>query len=211
MIRLIIGDDHTFIREGLKRIVNMDPNLKLVGEAANSIEILNAVANKECDILILDINLPDRNGLELMKDLLKLNPELKVIIFSMHPENIYAVRAIKAGAFGYLSKESPIEEFSRAIMKVSAGHKYLSENATDMLTLNISRSEDVEIHKLLTDREFEVFYNLALGKTLRETGEVLKLSISTVNTYKKRILSKMKFSSNFEIVQYAISNKIISV
>ncbi len=211
MIKLIIGDDHSFIREGLKRIVNMETNFQFVAEAENSRMIREAVAKYEFDILILDINFPDANGLDLMKDLLLIYPEIKVIIFSMHPEEIYALRALKSGAFGYLSKETTVEEFIRAINKVYSGKKYLSDSIKDDIIMDIDNYGSKNLHDNLTNRELEVFCNLAKGRTLKEIGELLNISISTVNTYKKRIFEKMNISSNFEILQYAISNKIIQI
>jgi two-component system invasion response regulator UvrY len=209
MIKIAIADDHTYIREGLKNIFKAETDFEFVGEASSSKSVFELLNNNTVDILILDISLPDKNGLEILKELQSSDTNTKVIVLSMYSEDSHGLRALRAGAKGYLSKTAPAEELIKAIRKVSEGRKYISEGlAENMIDLNKLNSNEM-LHKNLTEREFQVFIELAQGKTLKEISYSLGLSISTVNTYRRRILDKMHFNSNFDLTHYAIQNNII--
>ncbi len=213
MIRVAIADDHSYIREGLKKIFGEETDIKLVAEAENSPETIQMTLKSDFDVLILDIRLPGKSGLELLKDLLNIKPGLKIIMLSVHPESLYGMRSLRAGAFGYLAKDAPTEELIKAIRKASEGRKYISENLAERLasSLGDNKDEKLPLHQKLTDREFQVFNALARGKTLKEIAESLNISVSTVNTYRHRIFDKMNLKSNIELVYYAIENNLVDM
>lgn len=211
MIRVAIADDHVFIREGLRRILKPEIDIEIVAEAENSAGVIEIVMKEKIDILILDVSLPGKSGIELLKDIQLLKPELKVIILSMHPESLYGLRALKAGAWGYLTKETSVEELIKAIRKITSGRKYLSESLAEHIATNIDKNTDDPLHSKLTDREYEVFIELALGKHLKEIADKLNISISTVNTYRQRIMEKMNMVNNFELTHYALKENLIEM
>ncbi len=209
MVEVFITDDHSLIREGLKKILNDEKDIHIKGEAGNAKSTLDFVLKNELDILILDLNLPDKSGLDLLKELKALKPELKILILSMHPEDRFAMRVLRAGASGYITKESAGEELVKAIRKVEHGGKYVSESLAEILAFEIQGGTDKPIHELLSDREFQVMQLIASGKTLAEIANLLSLAVTTVSTYRARILEKLNLHSNAEMIYYVLTNKLV--
>lgn len=209
MIKILIADDHSIVRQGLRKIVDYDPEMKVIGEANNGAELLSLIREESVDVVILDISMPGRNGLETLKDLKRLYPALPVIILSIHPEDQYAVRAFRAGASGYMTKESAPEELVKAIRVAYQGGKYISPVVAGLLADFVGIKGTDEKHKLLSDREFEVFKLLANGKTVGQIGDELNLSIKTISTYRTRILEKMGMTINAELTRYAIDFSLL--
>lgn len=209
MIRVYIADDHQLIREGLKKVLKGENGISVAGDTGNPDEILPFLDSHDTDVVVLDLNFPSRSGLEILKDIKSIHPEVAVLILSMHPEEHYAVRALKAGASGYLTKESAPEELLAAIRKAGAGGKYISQPLAEKLAFDLDLTLGKVSHQMLSDREFEVMILMAKGKPQNEIASDLNLSPSTVNTYRARILEKMGFKSNAELVQYAVKNKLI--
>ncbi len=208
MIKIILVDDHSILREGLKEILSTQADFEVVGEAANQSQLL-PLLNLEWDLLILDIGLPGANGLEILKSIKKDYPQKQVLILSMYPEDQYALRALKAGASGYLVKECAGEELVTAIRKISMGEKYLRKENAEQLIFSLLKDDTEDPHQKLSDREFEVIQLIASGKTLSEIAEQLSLSVKTVSTYRSRILEKMNLKSNAELTRYAFEKKIV--
>lgn len=209
MIKVLIADDHILIREGLKKILDREIDLEVVAEAEKAAEVFEFLKNNECDVVILDIGLPDQNGLDVLKDLRMMYKDIKVLILSMHPEDRFAIRALKAGALGYITKESASSELVKAIRKVVQGRKYVSETLAEQLALGVGADTSKPLHERLSDREFQVFCMIGQGRTVHEIADSLSLSISTINTYRVRILEKMKMGSNLEIIHYTIQNNLV--
>jgi DNA-binding NarL/FixJ family response regulator len=209
MIRIFITDDHSLIREGFKKILNEEKDISIIGEAANSRDTMSFVLNNKLDILILDLKLPDKSGLDLLKELKAIKPEIKILILSMHHEDRFAMRVLKYGASGYVTKESAGGELVKAIRKVYNGGKYVSESLAEILAFEVQGNLDKPIHELLSDREFQVLQMIASGKTLAEISGTLSLAVTTVSTYRARILEKLNLHSNAELIHYAITNKLL--
>lgn len=203
VINIIIADDHAIVRQGIKNIVNGSEEMCVIAEAANGGELINLVKEQKPDVVILDISMPGRNGLETLKELKKLNSALPVIILSIHPEDQYAVRAFRAGASGYMTKESAPEELVKAIRITTQGGKYISPTAAALLAHHVEIKGIEELHKLLSDREYEVFVFLASGQTVGQIASDLNLSVKTISTYRTRILEKMGMTTNAELSRYA--------
>jgi DNA-binding NarL/FixJ family response regulator len=209
MIKILIADDHAIVRQGLRRIVAVDNQMSVVGEAQNSMELLNLVRKEVADLVILDISMPGRNGLEILKELKREFSSLPVIVLSIHPADQYAVRAFRAGASGYLTKESAPEELIAAIKKVYQGGKYINPRVAELLAEYVETKIPGELHKTLSDRELEVFILLASGKTVGQIGIDLNLSVKTISTYRTRILEKMHTETNADLTRYALDFKLI--
>jgi two-component system invasion response regulator UvrY len=209
MIKVFIADDHSLIREGFKKILKDEIDIEIVGEAANARDTMNFVMKNSVDILILDINLPDKSGLDLLKELREFKPDLRILILSMHPEDRFAMRVLRAGAYGYITKESAGEKLVTAIRKVYNGRKYVSESLAEKLAFELQSGSDKPVHELLSDREYQVFQMIASGKTLAEIAGSLSLAVTTVSTYRSRILEKLNLRSNAELIRYAITNKLL--
>lgn len=210
MIRVLIADDHTVVRQGLKQILSDDPQLSVVGEAADGNEVLTALETLSVDALVLDITMPGRNGLDVLKEVKRKRPTLPVLVLSMHPEDQFAIRILRAGAAGYITKESAPEELVGALRKVCSGGKYVSPQLAEKLAVFIEDETTRPPHEKLSDREFEVLRMLALGKTVTEVAEELLLSVKTVSTYRSRVLEKMKMTSNADLTRYALQNDLIT-
>ena len=208
MIRILIGDDHAIVRRGLKQIVEESHDM-IVDEAKNGQEVLEKTRKNEYDILVLDISLPDRSGLDVLKHLKNTKPDLPILILSIHPEEQYAVRVLRAGASGYLSKDSAPDELAAAIRKVSQGRKYVSTSLAEKLAFNLDKSTENPLHETLSDREFQVMCMIASGKTVKQIAEKLCLSVKTISTYRSRILEKMHMQNNAELTHYAIKNGLV--
>lgn len=207
--KIIIVDDHMVVRRGLKLILADELLNSEISEATSAEELLQLIRGEKFDLVITDISMQGRSGLELVKQLKIEYPDLPVLILSMHPESQYAIRAIKAGAAGYLTKETAPEELVKAIQQIMLKKKYISSTLADMLADNAWGKTAVIPHELLSDREFEVFKQISVGKSISEIAEMLILSVSTVSTYRSRILEKMKLQTNADLTQYAIEHKLI--
>lgn len=209
MTRILIADDHAILRKGLRRILlEMDEGYE-ADEASNGHEVLEKIRKRDYDLILLDISMPGLNGLDALKQIKAENPKLPVLILTMHPEEQYALRALKAGASGYLTKESVPEELMNAIRKILRGGKYLSNSLAERLAFAIDEKTEKLPHERLSDREYQVFCLIASGKGLTEIAEAMSLSVKTISTYRSRILDKMKMKSNAELIHYAIKNKLV--
>jgi len=209
MIKVVLADDHAIVRGGLKQILEADASMRVVFEANNGIEAFEFVSENTVDVVVMDITMPGRNGLETLKDIKRLKPYLPVIILSMHPEDQYAIRVIKAGAAGYLSKESDPKELVDAIKKACAGRRYISTEVAELLAHHIERGPTDEPHKKLSDREFEIFLLIAQGKSLTEIAKDIDISIKTVSTYRTRLIDKTALSTNSAMTKYCVERGLI--
>ena len=208
MIKIIIADDHTLIRAGLKQILAQQANIDVL-EAKNGQEVLTMLQKIEVNVVILDISMPGRNGLEILKDIKIKYPDLPVLMLSVYPEDQYAIRALKAGASGYITKDSVSEELVYAIKTVLKGVKYVSRNMTEKLIFELNdKNRDKLLHENLSDREFEVFCMIGKGKSVSQIAEKLFLSPKTISTYRSRILEKTSLGNNADIIRYFIENNL---
>lgn len=209
MIKILIADDHAVVIRGIKQILSEEPDLKILGEASNTDEIFELLYKEEWDVLILDITMPGKSGLDSLIEIKQKKPNLAILILSMHPEEEIAIRALKTGASGYLNKDSVPGELIRAIRKVAAGGKYISSNLAETILLNMQKESDKPLHEDLSEREFQVLCLLASGHSLSKIAEELSLSIKTISTYRSRILEKMNLKTNVDLTHYAIKNKLV--
>ncbi len=210
MIKILVADDHAVVRRGLKQIIAEQADMVVAGEASTGHEALSEALSGDYDLILLDITMPGESGLELLKDLRRDKPDLRVLILTMHPEDQYAKRALKAGASGYLTKDSAPEKLVSAIRQVAVGGKYASASLVDALVSDLSGAARAPLHQLLSDREFEVMLFIASGKSTAEIAETLFLSRSTVHTYRDRLMRKLGMKSVAELVRYAIVNQLVS-
>lgn len=207
---VLLADDHAIIRDGLRKILADTADFEVAGEAADGHAVLARVRERDFDLLVLDLSMPGRNGLELVKLVKAERPRLPILVFSMHPEEQYAVRAIRAGASGYLTKESNSDLLLPAMRKVAAGGMYVSQKVAELLARDISRrDDDAAPHTRLSDREFEVFSRIVAGRSMTDIADELALSIKTVSTHKAHILEKMGLASQVDLVRYAISHRLL--
>lgn len=203
MINILIADDHAIVRKGLIEIISDESDLQVCCEAKNSDEVLEHVRNKNIDIIILDINMPGKSGLDVLRDVKLIKPELPVLILSINPEDQFARRCLRAGAAGYMNKDIEPEEFILAIKKISRGLKYISASLAEKLLLEAENKQKVNLpHDRLSDREFEVLRMLAGNKTITEIAQVMNLSVKTISTYKSRIFSKLNFTVKEDLIDY---------
>jgi len=209
MIKVLVADDHTLVRKGLKKILLDTKDVKVVDEASDDKEILTKVSNNDYDLVLLDISLPGRNGIDVLKQIKCMRPELPVLILSMYPEEQYAIRSIKAGASGYLTKESAPDELIDAIRKVALGRKYITSSLAERLAMEIGEKTGRPSHESLSDREYQVMCMIASGKTVKEIAETLSLSVKTISTYRARILEKMHLKNNAQLTYYAIKHGLV--
>ncbi|HET6491145.1 MAG TPA: response regulator transcription factor [Syntrophales bacterium] len=208
-IRILIADDHPIVREGYKKILMSQPDMDVTGEAGNGQEVLDLIQKKDFDLILLDISMPGRSGLEILKELKGQKPHLPVMILSIYPEEQYAVRAFRDGASGYLTKASTPKELISAIRKVSQGGRYVTEALAEKLTYFLHGDAEKTPHEKLSDREYQVMLLIASGKTVTQIADELCLSVKTISTYRRHILEKMQFTTNAEITMYAIQNKLL--
>ena len=206
---VLVADDHAIIRDGLKKILADTDDLVVAGEASNGHTVMEQVKQRDWDLLVLDLSMPGRHGLELIKLLKAERPKLPILIFSMHQEEQFAVRALRAGASGYLSKEGDSDLILPAMRKVAAGGTYISPKVAELLATDISPNSQALPHTLLSDREYEVFSRILKGVSLTEIAAELSLSIKTVSTHKSHILIKMGMSSQVDLVRYAIEHHLM--
>ena len=209
MIRIVVADDHTIVREGLKQVLSSASDFSIVGEAQTGHEVLERVRDLEFDVLLLDMSMPGKSGIELIKQVRGEKPKLRILVLSMHQERQYAVRAIKAGASGYLTKESAAVQLVAAIRKVAAGGAFITEAVAEQLALGAMPQTEGLPHEALSDREFQVFRRLASGEAVSKIAEALSLSVKTVSTHKARILQKMNMNNPAELIRYAIKHRLI--
>ena len=208
-IRILIADDHPIVRAGFKQVLSETPDLVVADEAGNGQEVLEHLKKKKYDVVLLDISMPGKNGLEILKELKTDYPKLPVLILSIYPEEQYAIRALKDGAAGYLTKESAPHELISAIRKISAGGRYISASLAEKLATYLNVDMTKSPHETLSDREHQVMRLIASGKTVSEIAESLNLSVKTISTYRTHILEKMKMKNNAEITLYAVQNKLV--
>lgn len=209
MINVFIVDDHEIIREGLKKILREEPDLNVVGEAQSGDEVLETIQSIDCDIMLLDMNMPGKSGLELLSDIKLLKPSLHILVLSIHPEDKFALRTLKEGAAGYLCKDTALDELVIAIRKVYTKGRYMSTNLAEQLAFDFMPDKNQLPHETLSNREHEIMHMLVTGKKAKDIAKDLGLSISTVFTYRVRIFEKLKIKSNVELTHYAISNKLV--
>jgi two-component system, NarL family, invasion response regulator UvrY len=209
MIRILVADDHAVVREGIKTILAGQESMVVEDEAGNGQEVLSKVTKKKYDLVLLDISMPGRSGLEILQEIKVMQPKLPVLILSMHPEEQYAVRTLRAGAAGYLTKASAPQELIRAIQKVSKGGKYVTASLAEKLAFELDAGADKPCHEKLSDREYQVMLMLASGQSVSEVAEQLCLSAKTITTYRTRILEKMGMKKNAELTLYAVRNNLI--
>ncbi|HDZ28167.1 hypothetical protein LCGC14_0688630 [marine sediment metagenome] len=209
MIKILIADDHPVVRKGLKEIIEDIPDMVVSGEASNGQEALEKARKGDFDIAVLDISMPGISGLDILKQLKDEKPELSVLVLSMYPEEQYAVRVLRAGASGYLTKESAPEELIAAIRKASKGGKYISSSLAEKLAFDLETGAGRPLHETLSDREYQVMRMIASGKTGKEIGVELFLSAKTISTYRSRILEKMKMKSSAELTHYALKHGLV--
>jgi len=209
MIKILVVDDHALIRKGLKQLLEDCPDLQVTGEAASGNEAINKVRAEHFDLLLLDINLPDKHGIEVLKQFKSEQPDLKIIVLSMYPEEQYGVRALKAGAMGYINKQSASDTLINAIQQVVSGKKYISETLAEQLLNNLIGESQELMHQSLSNREYQTLCLMASGKSLNDISEIMSLSPKTVSVYRSRMLSKMGFSNNAEAIHYAISHHLV--
>jgi DNA-binding NarL/FixJ family response regulator len=209
MIKILIADDHPVVRKGLKEIIKDNSDMVVADEAGHGQEVLEKALKKKFDVVVLDISMPGRSGLEVLKQLKRERPELSVLILSIHPEEHYALRVLKAGASGYLTKESVPDELIKAIRRISTGRKYISSTLAEKLAFDLEDGAERPAYEKLSDREYEVMCLIASGKTLKEIAEGLCLSVKTISTYRSRILEKMKMRNNAELTHYALKHNLV--
>jgi len=209
MIKILIADDHAIVREGLKQILQETPDIVVSEEARNGEEVMAKAGAKDFDLVLLDISLPGRSGLDILKQLKCQKPELPVLILSMHPEEQYAVRSLRAGASGYLTKESAPSELIEAIKRVAQGKKYITSSLAEKLAFEVGANFEKPIHEALSDREYQVLCMLASGRTVNEIAKALSLSIKTISTHRSRILKKMGMKNNAQLIHYAIRHNLV--
>ncbi|MBC5992260.1 response regulator [Pontibacter cellulosilyticus] len=212
MINLLIADDYLLIREGLKKVLKDEPEIAVVAEAVNGAEVMKKLEKSQANFVVLDINMPVKSGLDVLLDMKRLHPHVPVLMLSMYPEKTYAMRSLKAGAAGYLSKESAADELVSAIHKVWAGHKYISASLAELLVESVANDNQAgEPHEKLSDREFQIMCKIGEGESIKNIAESLTLTLSTVNTYRNRIFDKMGFTSNAELIRYCLTNNLVWV
>ncbi|CUI04963.1 response regulator transcription factor [Massilia sp. P8910] len=209
IIRVFIADDHAIVREGLKQILAESPDIIVAGEAEDGVDAIKQVRKARCHVMLLDISLPDRSGIEVLKLVKKEHPELAVLMLSMHREDQYAIRSLKAGAAGYLTKQSAPRELVTAIRQVAAGQKYVSAALAQELASAVGENHDTPLHDTLSDREYQTLTMIASGKTVGAIAKELSLSVKTISEYRSRLLVKMKLKNSAELTHYAIKNQLI--
>ena len=209
MIKVLIADDHPVVRMGMKHILEKDKGILVEDEASNGAEVLKKISKKDFDVILLDISMPGRDGLDVLKQIKEQKPDLPVLVLSMYPEKQYAIRVLKTGASGYLTKKSAPFELITAIRKVSVGGKYISPSVAERLAFYVETNENKNPQETLSNREYQVMCMICAGKSTKEISEELCLSIQSISTYRSRILEKMSLKNNTELILYAVKNNLI--
>ena len=210
MIKVLIADDHPIVREGLKKVIEKSPDMHVAGEAEGGQEVLDAVEREDWDVLILDFSMPGKSGLDVLRDLRNRRPNLPVLVLSMHPESELAPRLLKAGAAGYLNKESAPKELVNAIRKLHDGGRYVSPALAEKLAADLAGGADRPPHEQLSDREYQVLLAIAAGKSAHDVAAELSISVKTVRTYRDRIMEKLALSNDVELTRYALDNNLVA-
>jgi DNA-binding NarL/FixJ family response regulator len=209
MLRILIADDHAMVRAGLRHIISEELGVAQIGEAASGNEVMTRLRSGGWNLLLLDINMPDRNGLDILRNVTASYPETRVLVLSALAERLYALNVLRAGAHGYLPKECAPTQLVTAIRTVTSGRRYVSPELADILAANVGTEVEQPAHGCLTEREFQVFYKIASGRTVSSIGQELCLSVKTVSTYRSHILEKMRLHCNADITTYALRNELI--
>ncbi len=208
MIRILIADDHTIVREGLKQLLSASADFTIAGEAGNGHEVIERVRELELDVLLLDISMPGRSGIELIRQVKSEKPRLSILVLSMHEEEQYAVRALRAGASGYLTKESASAQLLSAIRKVASGGAFITTTVAEQLALAAMPHAETAPHQTLSDREFQVMRMLVAGRSITDIAGELNLSVKTISTHKTRLMQKLNLTNQTELIHYAIDHKL---
>jgi DNA-binding NarL/FixJ family response regulator len=209
MIRVVIADDHTLVREGLKQLLKAAGGIDVIGEARDGHDVLKAIRESDFDVLLLDMSMPGKSGMELIKQVKSEKPRLRILVLSMHQEHQYAVRAIKSGASGYLTKDSASTQLVSAIEKVAGGGAFISAEVAEQLALGAMPQSEGLPHTALSDREYQVFRMLVSGQAVTAIADELNLSVKTVSTHKARLMEKMGIDNQAELVRYAIRHRLV--
>jgi two-component system, NarL family, invasion response regulator UvrY len=210
MKKILLVDDHSIVRQGLKNLIELEADLEVTGEASSGVEALNLVRKNTYDIIVLDISMPDKNGVDTLHDLQHIAPDLPVLILSGYAEAQYALNLIRSGCKGYLSKDADSDEIIKAIRTIANGKRYISAELAELMTEQLSHPSEKQLHETLSDREFQVFFKLAGGLSPTDIASELNISIKTVSTYRTRILEKMSLKTNADLTYYAIKNELIA-
>ncbi len=208
MIRILIADDHAIVRHGLKQIIEKSGEMRVVAEADCGSDALRKIREIECDAVLLDISLPDMSGIDVLKQIHAEKPQLPILILSIYSEDQYAMRLIKAGAAGYMTKETAPSEVVKALLHVAGGKKYITPTVAEILANDLGTAQEKLPHQILSDREYQIFLLLASARTVSEIADTLALSVKTVSTYRTRVLEKMNLHNNAELMRYAIDNHL---
>jgi len=208
-IRILIADDHDIVRAGFAQFIADQGDMKVTGEASTGDEVIALIRSDQFDVVLLDISMPHKNGIDCLRVIRQINPTLPVLMLSGYPEEHYAVNLLRSGASGYISKNAPPEELMRAIRVVARGKRYLSETAADLVSAELAHPTDKKLHETLSEREFQIFRKLAAGQSPTEIAEELHLSVKTVSTYRARVLEKMNLKTNADLTYYAIKNSLL--
>ncbi len=209
MLRILIADDHSVVRKGLRQILLEEFPTAHIEDVPDAEEMINKVMNAQWDVIVSDMSMPGRSGLDALQQIKQIYPELPVLILSIHPEEHYALRVLKAGASGYLSKGSASDELVKAVQTVLLGKKYISASVAEKLASSFSSDSAKPVHELLSDREFDVMKLLAAGKSVSDIADILSLSVTTISTYRARIMTKMNLKTNSDLTKYAIESNLL--
>lgn len=209
MYSLLIVDDHPIFRQGVIRIISKNPEFNVIEEVSTGEEAIEEIKKNHYDIVLLDITLPGRNGLDIIREIKALKPSIRILVLTMHSENQYALRSIKAGAFGYLTKEKAPHELVEALRTIASGHKYIHSSVTEDIISIWRKDDEKPLHETLSNREYEIFHMLVHGKRVSEIADELTISVKTVKTHRSRILLKMNMKSNAELIHYAFKHSLI--
>jgi len=210
MIKVFIVDDYEIIREGLKMILKEESDIVVVGEAQNGAQAIDKIRKVECDIMLLDMNMPGRNSIDLLMDIKALRPKLQILVLSIHPEDKFALKTLKSGASGYLCKDTALEELVVAIHKIHSKGRYISTSLAEQLAFDVIPESEADLHDFLSNREREILIKIASGVKAKDIAEELGLSISTIFTYRLRIFEKLNVKNNVELTHYAIEKKLVN-
>lgn len=210
MKKILLVDDHNIVRQGLRNLIALESDLEVAGEASSGVEALKLVRSNSYDVVVLDISMPDKNGVDTLHDLRHIAPDLPVLILSGYAEEQYALNLIRSGCKGYLSKDADSEEIIKAIRTIASGKRYISAELAELMSNELSHPSEKLLHETLSDREFQVFFKLAGGLSPTEIANELNISIKTVSTYRTRILEKMSLKTNADLTYYAIKNELVS-
>jgi len=208
-MNVLICDDHKIVRDGLRQILSQHENIRLINEAANGGEVFEMLENATYNLLLLDISLPDMSGLDVLQQVKKKWPKTNVLMLSMHPQEQYAIRALKYGASGYLTKDAAAEELMLAVRKIAENGKYISQSLADCMAVQLNNDGNQPTHEKLSEREYEIMIKIAAGKSLKEIGTELFISNKTVSTYRSRVMKKMQLEKNTDLARYCIENQLI--